>query len=407
VVTPIARGLPRSVYVLQLGILLNAFGNGAANPFLLIYLHDVRGIPLAIAGLASATSAARGLVAALLAGTVADRVGPRATALGGLALSIVGFSPLPLVSAGWQAIALAVLTGSGVGAWLMSQSALLAAIVPRGQRAVAFAQQRVAANVGLGLGGLAGGLIVTTSDPATFTTLFLLNVITFAGFAVVLLRVPGARPHERSHERGGYRAVLGDRVFAGFAVLNFIFVAGAISLLVGLMPVFATTEAGVSEEAIGVLFLLNAGAIILAQVPVARFQEGRSRMRAFALMGVLFATAWLLVLGAGFLPAAALVLIVAVLVFSLGECLYDSVQGPLTADLAPDGKVGRYMAVNGFSWQLGFIAGPAVGAAVMGAEPYALWPLAAAACLAGSVGALALERTLPNEYRVTPVPVAS
>ena len=130
-------------------------------------------------------------------------------------------------------------------------------------------------------------------------------------------------------------------------------------------------------------------------------------MRAFALMGVLFATAWLLVLGAGFLPAAGLVLVVAVLVFSLGECLYDSVQGPLTADLAPDGKVGRYMAVNGFSWQLGFIAGPALGAAVMGAEPYALWPLAAALCLAGSAGALALERAVPAEHRLTPVPVPS
>ena len=69
-------------------------------------------------------------------------------------------------------------------------------------------------------------------------------------------------------------------------------------------------------------------------------------------------------------------------VFSLGECLYDAVQGPLTADLAPEGRIGRYMAVSGFSWQLGFITGPAVGAAIMGAEPYALWPLAAAACLA-------------------------
>jgi MFS family permease len=115
----------------------------------------------------------------------------------------------------------------------------------------------------------------------------------------------------------------------------------------------------------------------------------------------------LLVLGAAFLSAATLVLIVAIIVFSLGECLYDSVQGPLTADLAPDGKVGRYMAVNGFSWQLGFIVGPALGAVVMGAEPYALWPFAAAACLAGSMGALALERALPSEYRLTPVPVAS
>ena len=40
-------GLPRSVYLLQSGLVLNALGNGAAAPFLVIYLHDVRGIPLA------------------------------------------------------------------------------------------------------------------------------------------------------------------------------------------------------------------------------------------------------------------------------------------------------------------------------------------------------------------------
>ena len=42
--------LPRSVYVLELGALVNAFGNGVVLPFLLIYLHNVRGIPFGLAG---------------------------------------------------------------------------------------------------------------------------------------------------------------------------------------------------------------------------------------------------------------------------------------------------------------------------------------------------------------------
>ena len=36
--------LPRDVYVLQSGGLLNAFGNGIVLPFLIIYLHNVRGM---------------------------------------------------------------------------------------------------------------------------------------------------------------------------------------------------------------------------------------------------------------------------------------------------------------------------------------------------------------------------
>ena len=37
--------LPREVYVLELGALVNAFGNGVVLPFLLIYLHNERGSP--------------------------------------------------------------------------------------------------------------------------------------------------------------------------------------------------------------------------------------------------------------------------------------------------------------------------------------------------------------------------
>ena len=53
--------LPRDVYVLQAGGLLNAFGNGIVLPFLIIYLHNVRGISLGVAGLAAATQSAAAL----------------------------------------------------------------------------------------------------------------------------------------------------------------------------------------------------------------------------------------------------------------------------------------------------------------------------------------------------------
>lgn len=392
----VARELPRSVYVLQAGLVLNAFGNGAANPFMLIYLHSVRGIPLAVAGLASATSATCALAASLWSGSLADRVGARATLLAGLGLSTTGFALYPLVHEGWHAILVATLTGSGVGTWLTGQSALLAALVPPAQRAVAFAQQRVAANVGLGLGAFAGGLIVAGGEPRGFELLFLLNAATFVLYGLAISRID-ANPHGRPRPEGGYREVLRDRVFLRFALLNFAVVGGAIALLNGLFPVYARDEAGVNERTIGLLFLLNSVTIIVAQIPVARRQAGRRRLQAFARMGVLFAAAWLLVLTAGGLGGtrAVAVLVLAVLVISWAECLYDAIQGPLTADFARDRLTGRYMAVNGFSWQLGFIAGPAVGAVVLAAEPSALWLLAASVCAVVAVASLALERRLP------------
>jgi MFS family permease len=92
-------------------------------------------------------------------------------------------------------------------------------------------------------------------------------------------------------------------------------------------------------------------------------------------------------------------LLLAVVIFGLGECRYDTVLGPLVADLAPAESRGRYMAVSGFSWQLGFIAGP--GRLLLAAREW-VWPAAATVCVAAGLGALALERSIPDRYRRTP-----
>jgi MFS family permease len=408
--TPTRERLPAAVRVLQAGLVVNAFGNGAAAPFLILYLHNVRGIPLPVAGLASATAAGSAVVATLVAGGVADRRGLRPTMLGGLICSTVAYALYPLVGQAWHALVLAALAGTGIGTWLTMQSSTLAAITPPPLRHVAFAWQRVAANVGLGLGGFAGGLIVVTSRPATFTTLFWLNAATFVVYGLVLLRVRTPAAPARGSPGVSYRDVVRDRVFLRLMALNVVFVAAAISLLNALVPVYAVNQARVGERFIGALFLLNSLTIIALQLPVARRVEGRSRMRAFALMGLLFAASLLLiaiapVVSAGTDGVAAAVLVMAIVVFSVAECLYDAVQGPLVADLAPPERLGRYMAVTGFSWQLGFIVGPAAGAAILAATPTGLWWTAAALCLVGVAFSIRLDRHLPERVRRTPARV--
>jgi MFS family permease len=217
--------LPSAVYILQAGLLVNAFGNGAANPFLLLYLHDVRRIPLGLAGLVPATNACVALITALAAGSLADRRGAVPTMVCGLACSATAFCLYPFVHDTWQALPLAVLGGLGGGTWLTLQSSVVAAATPPELRHLAFAQQRVVANVGLGLGGLAGGTIVTVAQPQTFTRLFLANAGTFLVYAVVLLlgvRVP-RRAQTQDEPRAGYRELARDGVFLRFAALNFLY----------------------------------------------------------------------------------------------------------------------------------------------------------------------------------------
>ena len=58
--------LPRDVWILQAGGLVNMFGNGVIGPFLIIYLHNVRGISFAEAGFALAFGGVAALATGLL-----------------------------------------------------------------------------------------------------------------------------------------------------------------------------------------------------------------------------------------------------------------------------------------------------------------------------------------------------
>jgi len=128
-------------------------------------------------------------------------------------------------------------------------------------------------------------------------------------------------------------------------------------------------------------------------------------MRGLALMGVVWAATFLAVMAGGnWLTGtqAAVIFGIAVGVFALGECLHGAIYAPLVVDLAEPRLLGRYMAFSSFSWQLGWLVGPAAGGFVLQHEPLALWPAAAAICLLASGYAVALEKRIPTDLRLTP-----
>jgi len=401
--------LPRQVWLVQVGGVVNSLGNGIVLPFIVIYLHNVRGISFAQAGLALAIGAVAALAAGLVAGSTVDRVGGRNTLLLGLVLQAAAFLMFPLIREPWQAFALLALEGAGTSCFWPGQSTLLARLTPADDRHSAYALQRISMNLGMGMGAVVGGLIATTSDPSSFTRLFFLDAATFLVFVLVLSTVREPRPVEpaqQENDRSGYRAVIRDRSFLGLLGLNVLFVAVGYEVF-ALLPPFAKNYADVSERWVGLIWLANTLLIVLIQLPVSKALEGRRRMVALALMNVLWAVAALIVLAAGQLlngTTAALVFIAATMVFGVGETLQGPTQAPLVADLAPDHLRGRYFGLSAMSWSAGGILGPAVGGVLLGWHPLAVWPIAAAVCVFSAAGCLVLERRLPERVRRTPRP---
>lgn len=398
--------LPREVWLLQVGGAANSFGNGVVFPFLAIYLHNVRGFGIATAGIAIAISSASQLVAGVAMGPVIDRLGPKRVLACGLVVQAAGFGLLPLVRAPWHAYVLLALEGAGSAAFWPSQSTLLSRLTPGPRLHAAFAQQRVTMNLGVGLGGVAGGLIASVESPTTFTVLFVLDGLTFLGYVAVLglVRDPGVAPLREGESRGSYAQVLRDRLFVGLWCLNFLFVAAGYSLL-NLLPPFVRDHGHVTERQIGLIFFFNTLAIVLAQLPLSRWIEGRRRLRALALMPALWAIAWLGVDASGYwleATAAFVAVSLCVVVIGIGECFHGPAHQALVGELGGDRMRGRYFALHSMSWGLGGTVGPALGGLILAGAPFALWPLAAGVCVVASVGALALERLVPPRLRRIP-----
>ena len=146
----------------------NAFGTGIAYPFLVIYLHNVRGIGLGIGRPRRRRDRlASGLLVGPLIGPGRRPLRPRAHACRvARAARRDGYALFPLVQRRLERRPRRRLSlGSAAPASGPRQSTLPRGLAPPTRRHAAYAVQRGLFNLGLGLGGMTGGLIATHRQP--------------------------------------------------------------------------------------------------------------------------------------------------------------------------------------------------------------------------------------------------
>jgi MFS family permease len=399
-VRDVGFGLSRELWLVQIGIFLNALGWGAVLPFEVIYLHDGRGFSLGAAGLIVGTLTGVAVAAAPLVGPLIDRVGPRAAAVGGgLALG-VGYAGLGLAHGEQLAFAAAVLAGVGNGALQPAQSTLLAALAAPELRHRVTAVSRVCTNVGFGLGGGLGGL-VASYGLSGLVSLMLLNGASYVAYAAVLVVVVRSAPRPK-RAAGGYRQVIHDLPFVRLACTNAVVIAVGWGITSWIIPLYARSELGVGSKFVGLPLLANALTVVVVQVPIARHAEGRRRVGMMATGCAIFAAAYLLIiatrpLGAVSYPA----LLASAIAIGVGESFYTSALMPLVADLAPESVRGRYMSTISLSWWIGLALGPIAGTQLLRISSDLTFGACAATASAAVASLLALDRRLPAASRFT------
>lgn len=381
--------------------LLSALGNGLVLPFLVVYLHDVRGLSTAFAGLVVAWEALVGFALAPLGGALIDRLGPRPVMLVGPLVLALGTTAMAFARTAPQALGAASLLAVGSAGLWPAGATMMARLVPDELRQRAFGIQFMLLNLGIGLGGLAAGSVVNTAQASTFEVLYVANATTFLGYAVIVATmrgVGGPIPPEPGADEGGYRDVLRDRAMVQVALVALVaLTCGYGAIEIG-YPAFATQVAGVSPRLVALGFVANTVTIVLGQLFVLRRIEGHSRARVLALVGALWAVSWLLLglsgAAGGTVVVAALLLATPVL-FAVGETLWQPVLPALVNDLAPEALRGRYNAFSSLTWLVAGMLGPAVAGLLIGAGHATAWVVVVVVgCLVASLLALRLRRVL-------------
>lgn len=372
--------LSRKARIMLLGIALSALGNGLVLPYTFIYFHNIRGFPIAVAGLIASYGAFSSLVISPLVGNLIDKWGPKPVLIASLIISSIGFSSLSQVKTISQAFLITTICSIGQAAMWPSQNAISTELTPEHLRERIFGAQFAMLNLGIGIGGLVSSLIVTLDNARTFEILFIGDGISYLIYLSVVLTIRGVGRRtaservERAKLEGGWADVVADKTFVKFwFVAMFATLLSYSQLEVG-FTAFATSISDLQPRDLAWAYAVNTLVIAAFQLWVNKKLLLMKRKTAMALAVLFWAVAWVALAASGLIKGAALAfVIICQLIFAFGEMIWSPILPSVVNQLAPEHLRGRYNAAGTNAWQIALIGGPAIAGSLLGVGAHWYW----------------------------------
>jgi MFS family permease len=385
---------------------IQTLGRGMVLPFTIIYLTEVRHVPLDTAGVLMGLIAVVALLVTAPSGSATDRYGPRRVLIAATTASVL--SPLVMGFGTTVPVFVVAICLMGFG-WGLSRAAwntLIASVIRGPARQQFYGVNFALVNLGIGLGGVVSGFLVDVHRPVTFTTIFVVDAICMLVPLALLLgplrREGGPVPvPEDLQTPASYRALVKIPAVLWLSGLTFLTTFVGYGQMESGFPAFARQTSEVSTRVLGFAFAANTLAIVLLQFTVLKWAVGRRRTRILMTMSVIWAAAWL-VLGSTGLVSGQLAAVVGVIafmaVFGFGETMMQATIPAIVNDLADDHTRGRANSVNSGAFQLGAILGPVLAGYLLHAGHWvAFIATMVLGCAVVALSALGIERIVTPE----------
>ena len=350
--------MPRSLWLLVIGMMVNVTGSSFLWPLNTIYLHDHLGKSLSAAGLVLMVNAGASVIGNLIGGSLFDKLGGYRSILLGISITLAALAGMNIWQ-GWPYyVVFLTAVGFGSGIVFPSMYAMAGSVWPEGGRK-AFNSVYVAQNIGVAVGAALGGFVASFS----FSYIFLANLLMYILF--FLIAIFGYR--DISAGSGRQTSVLNEKkVIRNKSKLTALLIICAAYLLcwVGYVQwqstiATYTQEINISLKQYSLLWTINGALIVLAQPilskAIKRFEDN---LRLQIMIGIII---FMVSFGVASVSDTFEWFAISMVILTIGEMLIWPAVPTIANTLAPKGREGFYQGIVNSTATGGRMIGPFLG----------------------------------------------
>lgn len=349
--------IPKSVWMLVIGMALNITGSSFLWPLNTIYMKEELDKSLTIAGIVLMINSFGMVVGNLLGGSLFDKLGGYRTILTGTAVCLVSTTMLNFFHGWpWYAVWL-VMLGFGGGMIVPAIYAMAGAVWPNGGRQT-FNAIYLAQNIGVALGAALGGFVAELS----FNYIFIANLLMYVLFAIVAVTQFNLEYSVKMHKPDNLELENKDqkRRFKALILLCIMFSICWIAYIQWESTIASfTQDIDISMSQYSILWTVNGIMILVAQPlisPVIRILKGNIKKQ--MIVGIIIFMVSFLVTS---FAEQFSVFLIGMIILTFGEMFVWPAVPTITNFLAPDGKQGQYQGFVNSASTVGKAFGPLIG----------------------------------------------
>ena len=360
------KNIPRNVWLVAFSTLINRSGT-MVLPFLVIYLTKVIGVSDTRAGLALAFYGVGALFTSPFVGKLSDKIGALrvmkislfATGVVLILFSLVkNYYGILAMILGWSIIS---------EAFRPANMSLLSEESEPEQRKTSFALNRLAINLGMSIGPVAGGFLSAVS----FSFLFYVDGATsiLAGLFLVLAHIhpkkeftlPEEIPDEENSGNEIPKNSVRTSIFQGRKFLFFLLAIIPVELVFFqhfvAYPLYIVHQLGHTTSTFGLLITINTILIILTEVPLNNAMANIDDRKLLAVGSVLCAAGF----GAMVISGNLWFIAATIVVWTFGEMIFFPASASYVSKVAPENRSGEYMGYFQMTFSFSLMFGPWFG----------------------------------------------